>query len=177
MDIKSLVEGLKSEDHRNKQITKRFQWLLLIIIPFYAFIFFIVPNEEARVINHTMGVCYILAFAIFALIFRSYYKDYKNVDYSLPTLQMMKKAALRYKLIHKRLLLLIVPILLIDLNTSLYVTYDLKYYETIWQNILIVQAIIIPLLAIAFGIGVLIWYKRQKPLRDNALLLINDIER
>ncbi len=56
------------------------------------------------------------------------------------------------------------------------------FYENLeayspFARILLVQAFYLPTMAISFLIGVLIWYKKQKPLRDKALKLIEEIEK
>jgi len=171
--IDSLVGRVKAEDARNLRITKSFQWIYIVMIVLYAALLIFDPYIKS--IDRIVGVFYIASFIAFILIFRKGYKEFKNIDYSLPVIEMLRKTAERYRLRVDKLLTLIIPVLLMDVGITLRFYNDLLPMSPL-NRILIVQAVYIPAFAISAFIGILIWRKKQKPLRDRALELIKDLE-
>ena len=102
------------------------------------------------------------------------HNNFRKIDYSLPSSEMFAKAAERYKLTLKRYLVVVPPLLLIDAGITISEFYRWTSIEPI-NRILLVQAFYIPILLISGFIGYLIWRKRQKPLRDGALQILNDL--
>ena len=96
IDMNSLISGLRAEDTRNVRISKVLQWVYFIFVPFYLIVFNIPMGEEITLKERIGGLCYALAFLIFALIFRNMHKEYNSVDYALPTIDVMKQAVKRY---------------------------------------------------------------------------------
>jgi len=174
-DINKLVQRLKKEDTRNLQTFKRFQWMFLVLVILYSFIFIFNPFEELEWIYRLTGICFVSAFIIFGLIFRKYYREYKSIDYTLPVIEMLKKAADRYSLQYKKLWITIFPVLLIDAGVTISFFQRLSNYAP-WERIGLVQLLYIPTMIISALIGIWIWYKRQKPLRDGALKLLEELE-
>ncbi len=173
--LDSLISGLRSEDSRNEKMTRRFQWLYWALLPIYVFFLIFNPGGEHSALDRVGFGCYAVAFAAFAIFFRIYSKEYKNVDYSIPTIEMLKKAAYRYKLFHKRLLFILIPVLLVGVGTGI-TSSNFNTSENAFNDFLISQAMYLGAISIGFCIGVIIWYNRSKPLRDHALDLIKEIE-
>jgi hypothetical protein len=173
-EINSLIRRLQKEDTRNLLVFKRFQWILLVFVIFYSFIFIANPFEDIGLPVRITGICYVIGFLFFGLIFRKYYQEYKSIDYSLPVSEMLQKAAERYNFRYKKTWVTIFPLLLIDAGITISFFQRLSALEP-WQRIGLVQMIYIPTLTISFLIGVLFWYKRQKPLRDAALKLLDEL--
>jgi magnesium-transporting ATPase (P-type) len=173
INLTELVGGLEKEDQRNLKLTRNMKRLFWVMIPIYFLLFVANPFEEFTWHHRVGGACYVLAFSIFAWFFHSYHKDYKNVDYSLPTMEMLKKAAYRYKIFHFRTAIMIFPLILIDLGMFL-IGSDIGFMKT--ENLLYGQLMFWGIMAISFSIGVMIWYKRQRPLRNQALELIRELE-
>jgi hypothetical protein len=88
---------------------------------------------------------------------------------------MLKEAAKRYKLFQRKTILATLPVLLIDVGMVL-ITFDPGQPGSLLRTILITQALLIPAMGIGLFIGTRIWRKRQKPLRDAALKMINELE-
>jgi len=88
---------------------------------------------------------------------------------------MLKKTTDRYRLRVDKLLTLIIPVLLMDVGITLRFYNDLLPMSPI-NRVLVVQAVYIPAFAISAFIGILVWRKKQKPLRDRALELIKELE-
>ena len=123
--------------------------------------------DTKELIDLIAGFCLALAFLIFALVFGSYQKEYKSVDYSLPILLMLKQAAERYHPFRKKSILALLAILLIYANLSLRSQSEFSTFSQIIFCLVVILAILI---------GLVIWYFKYKPLRDNALANIAEIE-
>jgi hypothetical protein len=173
-EINSLILRLQKEDSRNLKTFKNFQWIFLVFIIIYGFIFIVNPFLDRGLLDRITGICYILGFIIFGWVFRKYYREYKTIDYSLPVAEMLQKAANRYKLRNRKTLIIIIPVLLIDAGITISIFQRYTAF-TPWERIGLVQIMYIPTLIISFLIGVWIWYKKQKPLRDEALKLLDEL--
>lgn len=175
LDINELIPGLQKEDQRNVRVMRVFQWLMWIMIPVYFGLLVVNPDKDLFWSDRVGGLFYVLAFLIIGLIMRYYYKEYRDVDYSVPTAEMLRKVIKRYTLWRPQKLYVFIPVLLIDIG---YVFLSLKHFGngSYLNNLLFYQAIYITAILIGIGIGVLIWRTKQKPLRDAALELLREIE-
>lgn len=169
LSLDQLVVNLKKEDTQYSKLSRIFQIFYWVFIPLYAIMTYRLYSDSQSFIHLVSGACYIVAFAIFAIFFGKYYKEYKNVDYSLPTLFMLKKAAYRYNPFQLRALIILVAILFMDAAISIQHFSDLSSF-------LFVQMLLLGGFGISFLVGLLLWYYKYKPLRDNALKLIAEIE-
>ena len=171
----SLMNKVKDEDAKNLRISKSFQWIYILFAVLYTVMLFI-PDSNITSNRKISGVFYLSSMLGFGLIFRHYYKEYKSIDYTLPVIEMLKSVANRYRLQTVKILVLLIPVLLMDAGITLSFYDDLFPMNPLYR-VLIVQAIYIPAMTISMLIGVWIWSKKQKPLRDNALELIRELER
>lgn len=175
VNMDTLVINLKNEDSRNLRLMKNFKWIYFVMIIVYTLLLVVNPDPELDIYHRISGLCYVVSFVFFWLIFRKYHKEYSEIDYSLPLFDMLTKAAERYKMGYKNFLLVIPPILLIDVGLTISFTDHLGSTEFI-NKILFIQAIYIPVICISGFIGYMIWKKRQKPLRDGALQLLKELK-
>jgi len=170
------IGKLQNEDRRNLRLSRTFQWFMWGMSLLYAYVF-IVRGWNGNTIYRQIGwSLYVLAFLSFGFIFNYLKRSYQHIDYGLPTLGMLHEAASRYKLFQRKLILAITPILCIDAGMVL-VTYDPTAPESLLRSILITQALLIPSVSIGLIIGISIYRKRQKPLRDAALAMIRELEK
>jgi len=176
VNMDSLIRSVKSEDARNLRISKSFLWIYIVLAIVYTGLIVINPDPELKLIDRISGTCYIASMVVFAWIFRAGLKEYKSIDYSLPLIEMLRKVAKRYQLRARKFLILSIPILLMDAGLTLSFYEDLLPMEPI-NRVLIIQVIYIPVMTISGFIGYLVWRRKQKPLRDNALMLIEELER
>jgi hypothetical protein len=167
-DFTQLVSKLKNQDNIYSKISRAIQIMYWIFIPVFAFITFREYFVTEKISELISGACFILAFLIFALFFGRYHKEYKYVDYSLPTIQMLKNAAFRYQPFQSRQVWILLALILVDLG----LTFD-------WMNgtsVIEIQLTFIGVIIFSILIGLIIWYYKYKPLRDDALRLISEIE-
>ncbi len=174
INLNELVGKLKKEDNRNLRITKGFQIMMWIFAPLYLALFLLDPHHNAQPAQRWAGVAYATAFTVFALYFRKYYKIYSKVDYSLPTAEMLQQVVNRYQLWRWDLLIIIVPVVLVNVGQILSGYGEDGMYENT-SEILTGMLIYYGMIAVSFCVGVFMWSKRQKPLRDNAILLLKEL--
>ena len=174
-DIDLLIGGLQKEDNRNLKMTRNFQWVMWAFVLLYALRFLIFPGNDINWTERLGGLFYVLAFASFALAFRKLYNGYRSVDYGVSTVEMLNQAIKRYKYLHRKLPMIIIPFLLIDAGEVL-LTYDHDKSTSILTTIIHTQIILFLSIGIGMTIGTFIWRKRQKPLRDAAIALLKEIE-
>lgn len=173
-NMDQFIGKLQKEDRRNLLLTRNFQWIMWILALLYALLF-VVRTFNTNTIYENIGwSLYAVTFISFGFIFNYLKKEYQQVDYGLPTLKMLENAAKRYKLFQQKVYYAMAPILLLDAGMVL-LTFDHENPETLLQTILITQALIIPAIGIGLLIGISIWRKRQKPLRDAALEMITEL--
>ncbi|WP_075591072.1 hypothetical protein [Labilibacter marinus] len=167
-NLAQLLERLRLEDYKYGQMSKRFSSAYWVIIPLYlaSIIAHVIDGDISGIYS---GVCFLSGMLIFALSFRKYYKEFSYVDYSLATLSMLKKAAKRYSPFQKLTWWVLLGALFIDAGLVLNSTI-------IFKDILQTQLLFLGALTVSIGIGLLIWKNRYKPLRDDVLKLIKEIE-
>jgi hypothetical protein len=174
--LTGLVTKLQAEDSRNLQMYKRFQSIYMVFIFFYAFVFILNPFWHMDLLDRLGGLCYVLAFLILFLVFRKYNRAFREIDYSDATAEMLRKAAKRYSFGNtSRILVTIMPLLLVDAAISITI-YKRYTDKDPWLAVYIVQGVYFAVILISFFIGYMMWYNRQKPLRDEALRLLSELE-
>lgn len=167
INLTEFTNKLKKADDKYANLSKSMQIIYWVLVPIYM-LMIIAHIVDGSPWEDAMGsACYMFAMLIFALMFRHYHKEYKYVDYSQPTLVMLKNAAYRYKPFQLKLIWLILAMIFVDaglvFNTSL-------GFEFMW-----IQIFFIGTMAIAITIGLLVWRVKYKPIRDAALELIKEL--
>ena len=168
-NLEQLTGRLKTEDSHYAKIIKGVQIMYLIFIPLFAFKTISEYNDSKSMNDIYSGIFLILSFLTFIFAFRKYYKEYKHVDYSLPTLEMLKKAAHRYQPFQKKTIWVFTGLVLMDIGLA----FDWLDLNT---SLLHTQIIFVGGIILGFIIGIIVWYFKYKPLRDDALKLIREIE-
>lgn len=176
INLEQLVDGLKRVDGRNLQLTKSFKWIMLIMVPVYFIFFLINLIMEDICMKSFEFLFFSLAFLCFALLFIRLHKDYKSVDYGVSTVEMLTKAADRYKLWQPKTYMTIVPVILMCIGVSIGMN-DIVPFPDQTIRMVIVFAGYFAILCISFFVGYLIWRKQQKPLRDKALALLAEMKK
>ncbi len=167
INISSLVDSLKNEDKKYAALSKRFQIMYWILAPVYLVLAIMNLIEDFQPEYVVTSLCMFSSILIFALIFRFYHKEYNSVDYSLPTLEMLKKAADRYKPFRLKGKWVLLAVILMDISLSFNSSLG---FELIRTQISFLGAVLF-----AIFIGFLVWRKKYKPLRDNVIGLIKEM--
>jgi len=176
VNLDSLIRNVKAEDAKNLRISKSFLWVYIILAIIYAGLMVLNPDSDIKLIDRISGAFYLVSMVVFAYMFKAGLKEYQSIDYTLPLIEMLRGVAKRYQLRARKFILLSIPIILMDVGLTLSFYEDLLPMEPI-NRVLIIQVFYIPVMTISGFIGYLVWRKKQKPLRDNALLLIEELEK
>lgn len=166
--LEQLVGRLKREDSGYAKLSRGVQIMYWILIPLFLIMAYRHYTDSGDYRQLIGDGCKISALLIFALFFGKYYREYKNVDYAVPTLTMLETAAYRYKPFHGRMIWIVLAIGLLD--AGLYVT-GFGSSNIITSQLLFAGSILLAILA-----GLLLWYIKYRPLRDDALRLIDEIK-
>lgn len=167
-NLLEVTNRLKNEDQKYARLSKRMQIMYWVLIPVYILITLVHWIEESPIVDILGSLSFLLAMLTFALVFKSYHKEFNTIDYSLPTLQLFKKAAKRYQPFQTKSLWVLLAVLFTDAGLSLNSSLG---FQLIKIQIYFVGAIIL-----AIGIGMVIWYIRYKPIRDEALHMVHEME-
>ena len=176
MNMESLIESMKQIDSQYKKVNKSLQIIFVIFIFFYAGLFLINPDSELTVNHRIAGGCYVVAFSLFALVFRKNYRTYNAVNYSDPVKKVLEDAEKRYRFWHKDTLLTIMGIVFIDVATCLFVIPRFIDRWEFWNVFIIVQLVLITAIGIGFTIGYVKWTKKFKPLWFTSKELLKELE-
>lgn len=175
VNLDKLIGNLKKEDALFLKFSLSVQWLLWLVAAFYlAMVIFIFDFREPWY-KPAGGLIVMLALVIFAVYIRNRYRSFKLIDYGLPTTEVLAKAVKRYQAYKWSDLLLIIPLILEDIGLCFF-SFDFSGHSYILAHVIKWQVIFFVSLAIGFLIGYIVWWIRQKPLRDRALALIKEIE-
>jgi len=173
IDMETLINNLKVEDAKNLSLSKMLKSAYIVLIVIYTALMLI--KRDFDLLRIISDLSFIVSFILFAAIFVYNEKEYKKIDYSLPLVQMLKKGADRYKLSIPRILIVFLPVLIMDIGLTLNF-YDEPFGGTSFNRVIIVQAIYLPVMFLSGYIGFKVWKKRQKPLRDEALKLLKELD-
>ena len=119
VDIDALVFGLEKEDDRNLKMTRNFRWFLVVMAVLYTLLMVVNPDPELKMHHRISGLCYVAAFTLFAVVFAKINNEFRNVDYSLTSVEMLQQAAKRYKFLSWRYIWMLPSLLLIDAGISI----------------------------------------------------------
>ena len=167
-DLYDLTTKIKNTDERYSNLTKFLQIIYWVLIPIYLVLIIKDVLSNSPFLEIAASLCFLLGMLVFILIFKLYHLEYKSIDYAQPTLVMLKKAVRRYQPFQNKIWLVLLAVLLVDAGLSLRSLFDT---DLIWIQVAFWAA-----MAVAVAIGLLIWRERYKPLRDQALQMIREIE-
>lgn len=174
-DMDQFIGKLQQEDQRNISLTRAFQWIMWSLAAIYLVVFLIAFKQDSVYMQAGWSL-YVAAMLSFGFIFNYLKREYLRVDYGVSTLKMLEAAAQRYKLFQRKLILATAPVLLIDAGMVL-LTFNPEEQGGLMRSFLHTQALLIPAFGVGLIIGISIWRKRQKPLRDAALEMIDELNR
>ena len=169
LSLDKLIVDLGKKDKQYSTVCRVLKYLYWCLIPLYAILAVVSAFETGEYHHLVSGACYVIGLGIFAYFLGKFQKEYKNVDYSLPTLSMLKEAAYRWQPFQLRMIWVFIGVLFIDAGISITSYPD-------FSSLIEKQIFLLIVVCISVPIGLLIWYFRHKPLRDNALKLIAEIE-
>ena len=173
--LETLILNLRKEDALYLSINRWIQRFMWAIAGFYLLMIVVLFGVSTPWYKPVGGLLVMLALVMFAILLRKNYREFKMIDYGLPTIEMLFKAANRYRLWQWHSLFILIPLLLEDIGLCLF-TYHPSPNSNPITHIYNWQVIFIILLTIGFLIGYFIWRKRYRPLRDRALAFLEEIK-
>jgi glycopeptide antibiotics resistance protein len=177
IDVDNLINRTQKEDERNKNLMKGVFILYVICTVLYSFLLLFNPDPELTLYHRLGGLCYVMAFLIGAIYFRREYKIYKNMDYTMPLLQLLERTEKRYRFFSRKWIPIIVVVILIDLGISLTQhARDYPFIQDVADNVLIIQAGYWILVFVSGFIGYLIWKKRSYPIWKDSKTLLSELK-
>ena len=167
-ELNNFIYRLRNADLRYASLSKALQIIYWVLIAIYLVLLGVHIAYKEPVIEIIGSICFLCGMFVFVLVFRTYTKEYQSIDYALPTLVMLKKAVYRYQPFQRTLWIVLIAVLFFDAGLSCQATTLSGF---IWLQV--------AFFCTMFGavlVGLWIWRIRYKPLRDEALRLIHDIE-
>ena len=177
MDTNALIEKMQKTDTEYKTVIKALQIAFFSFILIYAglFLFNLVPGMST-IYHRIAGGCYVLAFTLFTLYFRKYYKRIKSVNYFDPVKKVLEDAELRYRFWQKQSYSMGIAMILIDAGTFLIFFYAFKDKFTFTQIFVGVQVIYFTVIGVSSFIGYVMWKKESRPIWLSAKELLKELE-
>ncbi|MCW3789159.1 hypothetical protein [Plebeiibacterium sediminum] len=168
-DLGAFTSKLQEKDKKYATQSKRLQYVYWFLIPFYLILGTYDYIFDGTTVKEFLSqVSFAIAMLVFALTFRKLAKEYNFVDYSEPTLTMLKKVVKRYTPFHGNSRWVFVALIFLDAGLCLKRQFD--------KDLLHIQIVFLGAIAISICVGLILWLNKYKPIRDAAKQLINDIE-
>jgi len=167
-NLSNLITDLKKKDNNYSNVCKRMKYVYWAISLLYLVIITREVFDKEPITDIISAVCFLGGMLSFAWLFNKYQNEYKSVDYSLPTLFMLKKALNRYQPFTLRTVWVIPGVLLVGAGLSL----KSSSFGDVW----ITQLCFWGLMLVSTFVGWVVWYYKYKPLRDHTQALISEIE-
>lgn len=175
-EMENFVSRLKKQDDYNLRLGKVLKRFYIIMVVFYALMMVVNPFSDFEPYHRINGVLYVLAFSWFAILFDRLQKDFLNVDYGLPTREMMQKVVKRYRITARNYLMILPPVVLVDIALSLS-AYHYGDAANPWMSVLKVQMVFGLVVTGAVFAGYQVWRIKHKPLVDHAREMLKELDR
>ncbi len=177
INIENLMSRMQQEDMRNKKLMKGIFVLYLALSIMYTLFLVINPDAELTLIDRIAGLCYVVAFLLGSLYFRREYAMYKNMNYTLPLMQLLEKTEKRYRFFSRKWLPVSGVIILINIGVSLSFWHQsTKWIGNTWQDMLITEAIFWTIVLVSGYIGYLRWKARSYPIWKDTKSLLDELK-
>lgn len=108
----------------------------------------------------------LLPFLIIFFFLNKRYKEYKKIDYSLPTYLVLKNMERRYSALRLENLWVFAALFLLGISMGIDSPIDFLFFQVGYWT----------LMSIGMLAGYIYWYIKQKPLKDKASQLIKELE-
>ena len=169
-NIQRLIGRLEAEDNRNTIMFKVLRIIFLLLVLLY-FVQGVVHYVDDRNLFEALGyAAFVIAFSIAFLLMNKHVEIYSRVDYSLPTLKMLKQARLRYRIFPSRATGYIVALLSFVTIAQIFNAWD-----SVEDQIILIP-IFFGSLVLGLLIGCAFWIIRDKPIYDKLNEMIRDLE-
>lgn len=164
VDLEILIRKLRTDDARNLKMMQNMQKIIWAVAAIYILISILNLILHVPWYKNLGPFILLLVFIGYGLRSRIYSRKMETIDYGIPTIEMLEKAAHRYRLqiFRGNVFVEITLLMLVDIGICL-----MLYGNPIF-SFLFIQGFFVFVSAVTFLIGYIIWKKRHKPLRDHA---------
>lgn len=162
LNISEMMQSIQKKDKSYAQIygiLKISYWVLIAGMAIFLVIDIIRGTPTIEIIKSSSSL---LGFALILITLWQKHKELRGVNYALPTLKMLKMFKNRYSIFSFQNLWMLFGFTLVVLSTSIGNTTRL------WSSIFII--------AIGLVVGLIIYYKNDKPLINAAKKMIEELE-
>ena len=172
----NIVESFKKAD----RIQKRKLDLLFALLIIAGLIFLLVLSMASvfsGIGQVIIANVFVVIVILIAIGLRSKYTEKNRIDYSLTTLELLKKTERRYRFWNSEWIFIFVLILICNIATS--IIFSFIPVSEVWTPlglVVLAQMVYLPLLGIAFVAEWISWRRVRKPLRARTLELIKELE-
>jgi len=174
-NIEELISQLKQKDLGQMNLYKRVSIFYAVMMPFYfVSVIYLISLEfdETAKIFAVNQFCFFIIFSLFFVFFRKTYLKLKNIDYSIPILEVFQNARKRYTFWNGEKWIIITSIILLDI---IFTNKFSDGYNP--DNILLIQIIYFSVISLAMLIRYFVWKSKYKPLLLGIESIIKDIEK
>lgn len=176
IDVDNLISRMEKEDSRNKRMMKSIFYMYLICTVLYTLLFVINPDPDLTIYDRLGGLCYVTAFLTGTFFFRREYLTLKNIDYSLPLLQLLMQNEIRYRYFSVKWLYVLVIIVLIGFGISFSFSSPGRLMQfSLVEKLVIIQGGYWSILTASGIIGYRLWKKRSYPIWKDSKTLLDDL--
>lgn len=169
IDLDKLVNKLTTMDSISRKSVKFVKILYLTLFP--LIVFRLVVNIIEKDISQIFSTaCTSIAFLIIIWVSSSTYKKHKTVDFSLPTVELLRKYSKKIRLGDFKFAIgILLGLTIMDIgivNTSLPYNIPIFKFQLFYWGFI----------AIVIVIGIIVWYIKYKPLRIDIRRVLKEIE-
>ena len=165
-NLPKFISKVKRQDNLSRMVYMAVIVLYFIIIVAHLVVISISIYNNIPFTEWLGNLGTLLPFLIIFYFLNKRYKEYKQVDYSLPTYLVLKNMERRYSFLRHDDRWVLITLFFLGLSMGIdspidFLSYQLGYWIT---------------MIIAMIIGYLYWYIKRKPLKDKASQLIKELE-
>ncbi|MCT4614590.1 MAG: hypothetical protein N4A49_06925 [Marinifilaceae bacterium] len=168
LNLESLTSKLKKEDLSYSKLCRNLQIMYCVLAPLYLIMAIMEYSSNSNSMEMFSQLSFFMAMLTLALGFNYFRKIYKNINYSEPTVKMLRSIINRYKIFSIKSWWIIPAFIFLDLA--------LVFRKNDFESILQVQLIFLGTVILAVGVGIIVWWFKYKYLIDNAKKLLKEIE-
>lgn len=172
----NIIESFKTADKIQKR-KLNLMYIILIISGLAFMISLSLTSVFSNFVLLAVSNIILVIMIIIAISLRSKYTEKNRIDYSLTTLELLKKAERSYRFWNSEWIFIVILILTCNLIVS--TIFRFVPLSEAWSPLsltIIAQSVYLPLLGIAFLFEWISWKKVRKQLREKTLGLIRDLE-
>lgn len=175
LEMENFITQLHEEDNFNLRLGKILKRFYIYMVAVYMLLVVLNPFTPFDIYHRISGILFVLTFSWFAVLFSKIQKDFREVDYGEPTLQMLQKVVMRYKLPLKTFLGIIPPVIFAG-SALLITSYGSNNHRGSSTGVWVTIAMYIAAVMVAVFAGILAWRIRHKPLHDFAREMLKDLQ-